>query len=151
MHLCDNPTCVRHIAAGTHVENMAGAVLRGRVRRGEDKPTAVFTNEEVSKMLQLYSEGVRVRDLAIAFSGKRGTIHNIVHQNSWKFLSRDYKIEKRHKGSGHYKARVTEDDVRKIRHLKSSGYTLKQLGKQFGLTIPALSLIVNRKNWTHVE
>lgn len=60
-HTCDNPSCVNpaHLFAGTHVENMADCVKKGRAKspnkgtRGEKNPESKLTAEEVSEIRRL--------------------------------------------------------------------------------------------------
>lgn len=48
-------------------------------------------------------------------------------------------------------AKITENDVRDIRRLRSEGKTLRELSGQFGVTQTMISLIYRRKNWCHVS
>lgn len=54
-------------------------------------------------------------------------------------------------GSKHGKSKITEDDVREMRALYSSGLTQKALAKAYGVTQANVSLIVRREAWQHVE
>lgn len=45
---------------------------------------------------------------------------------------------------------VNEEKVRQIRQLAADGVKYPAISKQFGIGIPAVSLIVARKRWTHV-
>jgi len=47
--------------------------------------------------------------------------------------------------------KVTEQDVRQIRKLAAQGVHYPVLAAQFGVTIPAISLIVTLKRWPHVK
>lgn len=51
---------------------------------------------------------------------------------------------------GHPK--MTPDQVREIRHLYLTGnYTQKQLGVMYGIDASAISNIIRRRNWSHIE
>lgn len=55
-------------------------------------------------------------------------------------------------GSRHPKAKLTEDDVRAIRHThKSSGLSHPALAKMYNVSRPQITLILNRKVWRHVD
>lgn len=55
-------------------------------------------------------------------------------------------------GSEHHGAKLTEDDVRKIRDLYSSdNYSQYDLAELFSVQVMQINRIVNRKRWTHVE
>lgn len=53
-------------------------------------------------------------------------------------------------GEGHYAARLTADDVRKIRSLAEAGVMQKEIAKTFHTTQRNVSAIVCRRNWKHV-
>ena len=46
--------------------------------------------------------------------------------------------------------KLTEDQVLEIRARSAFGDTQKELGLRFGVSRPQISLIVNRKSWTHI-
>ena len=54
-------------------------------------------------------------------------------------------------GEKHPMARLTEKDVREIRALYgTTKYTLKELGKRFGVHRGHIGDIVRRKSWKHI-
>jgi hypothetical protein len=55
------------------------------------------------------------------------------------------------KGIGRHNAKFTEDGVRTIRRLVAEGVTQGSLARRYGVTKGAISHIVNRLNWKHVE
>lgn len=55
------------------------------------------------------------------------------------------------KGESHHRAKLTEEKVRLMRRLRSEGVKLAALAKRFQVTETMVSLIVRRKNWTHIE
>lgn len=54
------------------------------------------------------------------------------------------------RGERHSNAVLTENDVRRIRELRSGGMMLKDIGKLHGVTFSAIGHICSRKNWSHV-
>lgn len=54
------------------------------------------------------------------------------------------------RGNRNGRAKVTEAQVRAIRQRASSGETHAALASEFGLSRPAISFIVTRRNWQHV-
>lgn len=54
------------------------------------------------------------------------------------------------RGSAHYSSILNEDDVIRIRELRSSGLKLKQIAIVFGIDVRHVSLICLRKRWTHI-
>jgi len=53
-------------------------------------------------------------------------------------------------GARNAMAKLTEKDVRVIRALRRAGRSQKSIAAQYGITRPNVSLIVNRKTWSHV-
>lgn len=53
-------------------------------------------------------------------------------------------------GTNAYNAKLTDERVREIRRLYAEGVTMRALSKQFGVSQPNISYIVNRKAWAHV-
>lgn len=56
----------------------------------------------------------------------------------------------RPKGTVHYEARVTEDDVRDIRAARANGISLQTLATRHNVTTAAIWNIAARKSWKHV-
>ncbi len=55
------------------------------------------------------------------------------------------------RGVAHLMAKLTEEDVTKIRHAYAEKrYSQSQLGKQFGVTQTCIGAIVRRKTWSHI-
>lgn len=73
---------------------------------------------------------------------------------SWKTASENERDKRLHGtaqiGEGNGVAKLTDDQVRDIVRLRKSGATQPELAKQFGVTQPTISDIVNGKRWTHV-
>lgn len=56
------------------------------------------------------------------------------------------------RGEKHGQAKLTTDDVKKIRILHATGNsTYSELGKQFGVTLQQIRSVVMRVTWKHVE
>lgn len=51
------------------------------------------------------------------------------------------------RGKIHGRTKLTEDDVRSIRRLKSVGWLPHELGEAYGVSEAAVRLIVSRQNW----
>lgn len=57
LHHCDYPPCVRpdHLFAGTGADNMADAVQKGRIPRGESRAQAQITDAQVAALRSLFA------------------------------------------------------------------------------------------------
>lgn len=89
-HKCDTPACVRaaHLEWGSQRDNVQDMVERGRVPRGEARPTAVLTAaqvKEIRRRLECPYFGIN-RDLAKEFNVKQNTISQIRHGKKWTHL-----------------------------------------------------------------
>lgn len=57
----------------------------------------------------------------------------------------------KHSGSGNAMSKVTEEDVRAIRHERAThGISYAKIGEQYGLGSEAVSMICRRHTWKHV-
>lgn len=53
-------------------------------------------------------------------------------------------------GSAHPNAKLTEQDIPRIRELLKTSYSQTEIGKMFGVGQDTISLIKHGKTWTHV-
>ena len=53
-------------------------------------------------------------------------------------------------GEANKKSKLTERDIKEIRHRYEKGETQTTLGKDFGISHAAVGYIVRRKTWRHV-
>jgi len=54
------------------------------------------------------------------------------------------------RGEGCYIAKVTEEQVKRIREGRAKGIIYKQLAAQYGLSPTTVWMIVHRQTWKHV-
>lgn len=97
-HRCDNPPCCNpaHLFAGTHAENMADMVAKGRRRipagagggpRGAEHPKAKLTEADVRLIRDLYaSGGATYRGLAADFGINPMSVWAVVARKSWRHV-----------------------------------------------------------------
>lgn len=90
LHRCDNPPCVNpaHLFVGTHADNVADKMAKGRYRAGAHSPeTCNFTklNRDAAREIRRrFASGESKRHLATAFGVARQNIHFIVTNKTWK-------------------------------------------------------------------
>lgn len=53
-------------------------------------------------------------------------------------------------GESHHWAKIDEAAIVIIRKMWQDGITQKEIGREFGIKQPAVSMILSRKNWRHV-
>lgn len=86
-HTCDNPACARpdHLELGTHADNVADAVSRGRNAKGE-RQVHRFTEEQIRDIVQRYLAGEWSKSLAAEYGLKYQNISRIVRGDRWGHL-----------------------------------------------------------------
>jgi hypothetical protein len=87
-HRCDNPKCCNptHLFLGTHADNHADKVRKGRHQYGERRYNAKLSATQVASMRRLYARGAfGVRRLAQLFGVCRKTVFDIIGEDRWKF------------------------------------------------------------------
>ncbi len=57
----------------------------------------------------------------------------------------------RQNGEANTAAKLTENDIREIRRLRRQGLLLRVIGAKFNVSFQAISKIVKRKRWAHVD
>ncbi len=88
-HHCDNPPCVRaeHLFLGTHAENMADMVRKGRAhtgdQRGERNNSAKFTDIQIREIRRLYDNGISKLSLSRLLHVNWLTIDKIITRARW--------------------------------------------------------------------
>ena len=82
LHRCDNPPCVnpKHLFLGTHADNMADMVAKGRVARNERSGRCRISNEAVRLIREEFARGgVTQTSLAKKYSASVSHICQIIN------------------------------------------------------------------------
>lgn len=90
MHSCDNRLCVnpKHLTLGTQQQNVLDMVRKGRgnPQKGEARPLAKLTIEDVRLIRELYVERCRINGgaaLGRKFGVTQSVISTIVNNKAW--------------------------------------------------------------------
>lgn len=88
LHSCDNPLCVNpeHLFLGTHVDNMADMVAKGRNPRGERMGNTRLSDADARRIRELHRRGLKPKQLGAIFGVAPPVIGNIVARRTWKHL-----------------------------------------------------------------
>lgn len=157
-HRCDRPQCCRveHLFVCTHTDNMRDMVNKGRIspRGGERNPKAKLTAEQVLEIRSDKWAGRTHSEIAAHFSIGTTQVNSILLRKSWAHLDlvHDAPYEGGHaKGERTGCAKLTEQDVISIRSERFAGWTLAEIGQEFGISLGQVSYILLRKGWTHLD
>lgn len=85
LHSCDRRDCVNpaHLRPGTHVENLADMIVRGRHAKGTDFSNAKLT-DEVVREIRVSHETVRA--LAARLGVGKTIVHDVRRGRVWKHV-----------------------------------------------------------------
>jgi len=147
LHKCDNRACVRpdHLFLGTLADNARDAAEKGRMSRGEERPCAKLSEEEVLEIRKRFASGKFLqRELGLEFGVNQPTIGEIVRGDTWAFLPGPLTKKGRAR-------KLTPEKVREIRRLRGMGIGTNQLGKAFGVSHSTISHVVHRRTWKHIN
>lgn len=88
MHSCDVRNCVNpaHLSLGTIADNVEDCVSKQRQARGEQKPAAKLTEQEIREIRALLAEGRSRRAIAPGFGVSKTTISDIANGELWGWV-----------------------------------------------------------------
>lgn len=174
LHSCHNRLCCNpaHLRAGTPSENeqdMTNAGRRGHV---------TLTEAQVLEIRSEKYADWSLKDIAALFGVSGTNIGSILGRESWRHLDnsadapsriRRHRGERRTlpkrkprpapkvkvrkgktRGTAHFKAKFTDEQVLEIRSGKFSDLTQEEIGRHFGVTQATIRFILNRKTWKHL-
>ena len=86
MHTCDNPPCCNpaHLKLGTHEDNVADRVAKGRSATGVAHGLSKLDWDKVAEIRALSASGATQRGLGKLYGVASPTIHQILHNRTWK-------------------------------------------------------------------
>ena len=86
MHTCDNRVCCnpRHLKVGTHQENVADCVAKGRQTRGE--MVGKLVEDEVRAIRMFLATGSRSIDMARLYGVSDVSVARIKHEQTWRHI-----------------------------------------------------------------
>lgn len=149
LHQCDNPRCVnpRHLFLGTHKENMADRAIKER------GATNKLTGTDVADIIARINKGELFESIGAIYGVSKSAIRSIAKGTTWKHLNTDDLTVARpsnKQGGQNSQAKLTEDDVRRIRTLYPR-YSQTAIAEAYGITQAAVGYIIRRKTWKHVK
>jgi hypothetical protein len=143
----------------THKNNEADKRRHGTLSVGEKCNHNKITADQVQQIKIDYASGsFTQQQLAEKYGVGKGVISDIIRCKTWKHLLEESEKQiyysgknKEHKrGERNGNSKLTENDVREIRHLYSEGFERVNLAAMFCVTLDSIAKIVRRKSWKHV-
>ena len=88
LHRCDEPRCVRpaHLFTGTHADNVADKVAKGRQARGGRNGRARLKERDVATIRRALRGGALMKPMARQYGVSPRTISLIRDHKTWKHL-----------------------------------------------------------------
>ena len=89
MHRCDTPNCVNpeHLSLGSHLENIADKVKKGRQARGSRVGSSFLTEALVAQAREMLRAGVTRKAVAAAIGCSVWNVHDIASGRRWKHVA----------------------------------------------------------------
>jgi len=150
LHSCDNRPCCNpmHLRGGTHAENTADAIERGRFLnrptvRGEQHGCSRLTENDVRDIRALAHQGLLQRDIGQRFGIPQATVSGIALGKAWSHLNGKYPPVERVR---HCKV-LDAEKAKTIRSLYWAGCDQSILAKRFGVSPSAISSVVRNQAW----
>jgi hypothetical protein len=171
-HSCDYPPCCNpaHVWPGTHADNVADCVAKGRQSRGERQHCAKLTSEQVAAIKCHYEAGgVTMEEVGALFGVGKQAVCDIVRGKTWKHTRAEGDIpqvqegkakghrngsrlhpERLPRGSQHPQAKVNEWQVIGIMARWLQGVPQVRLAQEFAVCKQTIHNIVNGRAWRHL-
>lgn len=155
-HRCDNRRCINpeHLVLGTQADNIADAVERDRMPRGDTHHNAVITGEIAREVVKQRNAGVGSTELAEKYGVSRTVIKGIVRGSMWSRdtadIPRSVPKWKGQAGSRNGSAKLDADKVRQIWRDLRTGTAIKDVAEEHGVSYQSIWNIANGKTWTSV-
>ena len=88
MHICDNRLCInpKHLLLGTHADNCADKVKKGRQARGEKQGNSKLKNHQVVLIKYLFTVGATNVAIAKEYGVSTMCVSRIRSGKTWGFL-----------------------------------------------------------------
>jgi hypothetical protein len=85
-HKCDNPPCINpaHLFLGTHGDNAADKIWKGRQAKGTDIPQTHLTEDDVRT---IFTDQRAIAKIAQHYGLSRSAVFGIQHRHTWRHVT----------------------------------------------------------------
>lgn len=89
LHSCDTPLCVNpdHLSLGTHLDNMADMVAKGRQVKGRGRLNSKLCEAAVIEIRRRHGEGESQTTIGRDFGVTRKTVFMVATRRAWKHVA----------------------------------------------------------------
>jgi uncharacterized protein YerC len=144
-HTCDNPPCTNpdHLFLGTDLDNKTDSVNKKRHAHGEKQGACKLTSEQVLAILEDPRSYI---EIANAYAVAYITICRIRRGRGWRHITEGLIPPKQRKPT-YGRAKLQSSDIHAIR---KDPRTCKDIAKDYGVDITAISRIKLGKTYKHI-
>ena len=119
--------------------------------RGSNSFRAKLNEDKVEKIKKLMKKGCQNSEIARMFNVNKTTISYIRRKKTWRHVNPQMTFKKgTTDGSHHWKSKLTEKDVKKIKKLFKSK-TNKEIAVIYNVNPTTIDDIKKGKSWDHVK
>ena len=114
---------------------------------GDAHPRATVTEDQVRQIIQLLQSRKTQKEVARQFGVNRLVVEGIASGRTWRHIPRplNFNTTIRHR------AKLTEDQVREIRHLLKAGHSQGGVAKRFDVVRTTIRDIATGRTWHLVD
>lgn len=148
LHKCDTPACTRpdHLFLGTHADNVADKVRKGRQPVGADAWQASPLLSDAA-VVELRSGRLSDDEAAAKYLITPVHAKMIRLGHSWKHVAAKPTRKPTPRGSRASRSKLSESDVLSIRAASDSD---RDCARRYGVTRQSIAAVRSRKVWRHV-
>lgn len=147
-HRCDVRACVNpaHLFLGTHADNMADKMAKGRQPRGEATKNAVLTDDVVREIHRLSSSGLSLRAIAMRVGQAVGTVHRALSGLTWGHVDSADRPTKRQST-----VKLTWQLAEALRADRATGMFCRELAAKYGISRAQAQNVVRGTSWKSLD
>jgi predicted RNA-binding protein YlxR (DUF448 family) len=142
---------LENLCYGTQSENNLDRTRHGTAPRGESHGRSVLTEDQANEIIGISArEGTPNTELGRMYGVSDATISMLLSGKTWTHLERPKVWAAKQKQILTPSAKLTEDQVMKIKVKHDKGYLQRELAKEFGVTPTVISNIMRGHSWSHI-